>query len=224
MVCAWEWFPEKKSLITGLCLSAFGFGTMTFSTISTAIVNPDNEQITNTGFFPKEVADRVPQMFMTLATIWAMLAVIGITVTSRKEKNNEKIERSESDFIPTLISRKFLHLFSLYLLGVFYSIHIASYFKTFAQQSLDDHTLTIAGSVGSLCMAGSKLMWSLLYDHFGFKRIYACIMLTQIVVAASITMTTGSPMLYTIFTGLSFAFAGAHCSLFATFCAEIFGI
>ena len=49
-------------------------------------------------------------------------------------------------------------------------------------------------------------------------------MLTQIVVAASITMTTGSPMLYTIFTGLSFAFGGAHCSLFATFCAEIFGI
>jgi hypothetical protein len=72
-------------------------------------------------------------MFTTLAAIWAILAVVGITVTSRKSKNDEKIERAGSDFIPTLMSRKFLHLFSLYLLGVFYSIHIASYFKTFAQ-------------------------------------------------------------------------------------------
>ena len=71
-------------------------------------------------------------MFTTLAAIWTILAVVGITVTSRKSKNDEKIE-GRILFHSTLMSRKFLHLFSLYLLGVFYSIHIASYFKTFAQ-------------------------------------------------------------------------------------------
>ena len=92
MVCAWEWFPKRKSLITGLCLSAFGFGTMVFSTISTAIVNPDNMHITSSGHFPEDVADRVPHMFITLAAIWAILAVVGVTVTSRKNTNIEKTD------------------------------------------------------------------------------------------------------------------------------------
>ena len=45
MVCAWEWFPENKSIVTGSILVANGLGQLLYGAVSTAIVNPTNGQI-----------------------------------------------------------------------------------------------------------------------------------------------------------------------------------
>lgn len=37
-----EWFPERKGLISGLIIGAFGFGATVFGFITRAVVNPDN--------------------------------------------------------------------------------------------------------------------------------------------------------------------------------------
>jgi OFA family oxalate/formate antiporter-like MFS transporter len=42
IICAWEWFPDRKGLITGLIIGAFGFGAFIFGFITTWIVNPEN--------------------------------------------------------------------------------------------------------------------------------------------------------------------------------------
>ena len=42
IICAWQWFPQRKGLISGLVIGAFGFGAFIFGFLSTAIVNPDN--------------------------------------------------------------------------------------------------------------------------------------------------------------------------------------
>ena len=38
--CGWEYYPEKKGLITGIIFSAYGLGSFFYSLISTALVNP----------------------------------------------------------------------------------------------------------------------------------------------------------------------------------------
>ena len=43
LACGWQWVPDKKGFVTGIILSAFGFGVFFFSFISQAVVNPDNE-------------------------------------------------------------------------------------------------------------------------------------------------------------------------------------
>ncbi len=50
-----------------MILAGFGFGAFIFGFITTAIVNPDNVKVIdpkskdpNAGYYPKEVADRVP--------------------------------------------------------------------------------------------------------------------------------------------------------------------
>lgn len=35
LVCSWEYFPEKKGLVTGIVLGCYGFGSFIFSEIST---------------------------------------------------------------------------------------------------------------------------------------------------------------------------------------------
>ena len=42
LVCAWEYFPEKQGLITGIMLGAYGFASFFFGLISTFVVNPNN--------------------------------------------------------------------------------------------------------------------------------------------------------------------------------------
>ena len=42
VICAWEWFPERKGLICGLIIGACGLGPFIYGFLSTGMVNPDN--------------------------------------------------------------------------------------------------------------------------------------------------------------------------------------
>lgn len=91
LVCAWEYFPEKKGLMTGIIIGAYGFGSFGFSLLSTALVNPNGDNPTiedgNITFYTSDVADRVPFMIRTLVYIWAVLVFIGVLLISRKPKD-----------------------------------------------------------------------------------------------------------------------------------------
>ena len=85
IICAWEWFPERKGLISGLVIGAFGFGAFIFGFITTAIANPwnDKAEVPKTGWtkekvFPRRVAEKVPEMIRTCLICWSVLLVISI--------------------------------------------------------------------------------------------------------------------------------------------------
>lgn len=49
MVCAWDYFPERKGMITGILVGAYGLGSFIWAQISTRIVNPNNEEAQDVG-------------------------------------------------------------------------------------------------------------------------------------------------------------------------------
>ena len=84
IMCGWEWFPERKGLISGLVVGGFGFGAFIFGFISSAIANPDDETIPEgEEFFPYDVAMRVPKMFHLCLIFWISLSVVGSLMISR---------------------------------------------------------------------------------------------------------------------------------------------
>jgi MFS family permease len=88
IICAWEWFGDRKGLATGLIIGGFGFGAFIFGFVSTAIVNPNNlsreiDPASGNAFFPEEVAARVPPMFRRCVDIWAILLLVGGALISR---------------------------------------------------------------------------------------------------------------------------------------------
>jgi MFS transporter, OFA family, oxalate/formate antiporter len=40
LVCSWEYFPNKRGLVTGIIVGSYGLGSFIFTQISTHIANP----------------------------------------------------------------------------------------------------------------------------------------------------------------------------------------
>ena len=85
----WKAMPERSGLVSGLIIGGFGFGSLIFTYLSTAIVNPDNiSQIvvgqTATGedilAFPESVAQMIPYLLRVLCLCFAGLSIVSIVL------------------------------------------------------------------------------------------------------------------------------------------------
>jgi MFS transporter, OFA family, oxalate/formate antiporter len=101
LICGWEYFPERKGLITGVVLSAFGFGSFVFGIISSMLCNPDSldpkieDAEQGITYFGPEVANRVPFMFRSIVKIWAVQVLIALLLITRKPR--ERVLAAEAD-------------------------------------------------------------------------------------------------------------------------------
>ena len=95
LICAWEWFPERKGMMTGLIVGGYGFASFIFAFLSTKLVNPNDmkpdiyDATNKVTYFGDEVADRVPYMIRTLASIWTIFVVIAVCLITRKPQSEE---------------------------------------------------------------------------------------------------------------------------------------
>ena len=91
LVVSWEHFPERKGLITGVIDGGYGLGSLAYTQIARAIVNPDNLDATipsgqeNLTYFDERVAKNVPMMLRVLALIWAVQITFAVLLIERKE-------------------------------------------------------------------------------------------------------------------------------------------
>ena len=44
LICGWEWLPHRRGLVSGIVMGGYGFGNFIFGLISTALINPNNEE------------------------------------------------------------------------------------------------------------------------------------------------------------------------------------
>ena len=109
LICAWEWFPEKKGLISGVIIGAFGFGALIFGFVTRWIVNPENEgvvqQPNGEKYFPETQAMRVPGMFHICLVIWCILLLVGTLLVSRNPEFPYK-KSTKKNFISNLKDRR----------------------------------------------------------------------------------------------------------------------
>lgn len=80
MMCCWEYFPDRKGMVSGVIIGGFGFGTFIFGFISTALINPNDYSLKkhHEKYYPPEVADNTPICLRWLCLMWAILALIAI--------------------------------------------------------------------------------------------------------------------------------------------------
>lgn len=65
--------------------------------------------------------------------------------------------------------------------GVFFGIFIAGNYKIINLDNLSDKVLTLAGAIGAIGNAISRILCSSLQDKYGFKRIYTPILIIQLI-------------------------------------------
>jgi hypothetical protein len=113
VTCAWQYFPNKKGLVTGIIVGGFGFGSFIFSFISTAIVNPHNlKPDAHVGeikiFTDPDVLNRVPTMLRYLVAAWACMVLVSIYLIKGNPHQWEGIKEKshENDLKLRLLENK----------------------------------------------------------------------------------------------------------------------
>ena len=119
---------------------------------------------------------------------------------------------------------RFWYVALMLFLGTFYGCYVVSVYKTVANVNLEDHLLTLAGSLGSACNGSSRIIWATLQDKFGFKKVYSCLLTLQLTLSASIYFVRKHPTVYVIWVCCTYLCYGGHFSMFPTLTARIFGL
>lgn len=78
----WDYFPQKRGMVSGVIICGFGLGSFIFSFLSTLLANPQNlnarHEIDGMLFYGPEVANRVPGMINKLALSWGIICSISL--------------------------------------------------------------------------------------------------------------------------------------------------
>ena len=105
IICGWEYFPQRRGLISGIVVGGFGFGSFIFGFVAQALVNPDNVKadipVTGGNIFDSdtEIVHNVPRMLRVLVIIWAVLSLIGILLVRKRKPRAAVGERDATPFL-----------------------------------------------------------------------------------------------------------------------------
>ncbi len=95
----WKYYPNKKGLITGLILSAFGLSAFVFITICDEMVNPKNLPQQNK-LYPKEIANKFIDFIQLYIYLIIIIGIIVIILVFPYEEENFESKVKDNDYLP----------------------------------------------------------------------------------------------------------------------------
>lgn len=143
---------------------------------------------------------RVPSMLRILCLIWLCQVALSISMISRPEKGLIAPQINEADCKESLTSenktyeltslsaafksKKFTQYFLMMFFGILFQGFFAYVYKPIGLASgLHDNLLAWAGSSAAVVQAVSRVGFGFAYDKVGFKKIFKCLMIINIVTA-----------------------------------------
>lgn len=201
IIAAQKWFPQSKSIFTGVIVGGFGLGGFLFTTLQTMYMNPDNSAQLPSGYFDESVYSRVPYLFLYMGLIFVIMQTIGCLLAfpppsqiDNKGINNSTNGSSKTyggnigsamtivneDSLPNLT-----FLLSVFKFRIFYVIglmmmlvapgvtFVNSLGKRYGQlYILDDRFLALVVALASVTNAIGRLTWGFLLHKLPFSNCY----------------------------------------------------
>ncbi|CAH8566117.1 unnamed protein product [Schistosoma turkestanicum] len=99
IACAVSWFPNRRGLIVGIIVGGFGLGSLVFTPIQTAYINPSNLKVNveTRRFTDPELLDRVPYVFLVMGSILACLQLVACILVRMKPPHKKDEHREEEE-------------------------------------------------------------------------------------------------------------------------------
>jgi MFS family permease len=100
---AWQFFPSKKGMLSGMIMSCYSFGAILWVLLTKAIANPDNikpteivqveEKIEKFYSADSEVVKNVPFMLQMLALIYGIMLVFATLLINKRVFTDSNSDR-----------------------------------------------------------------------------------------------------------------------------------
>ncbi|XP_076373307.1 apicoplast pyruvate carrier 1-like isoform X1 [Tachypleus tridentatus] len=93
-----EWFPTKKSIVTGIVASGIAISPVFMNIIQTLFVNPYNLPPASEGFFKNDkIIESVPVLFLVMASVAGVILLIGLLMYQELQRQTIQEERISSE-------------------------------------------------------------------------------------------------------------------------------
>ncbi|MGG7077268.1 L-lactate MFS transporter [Clostridium sardiniense] len=212
-----KWFPDKRGLVTGLAVSAFGLSALVFKPIAIHFIN---------------VAS-VPGVFLYLGIIYTILAIIPAQFLSLPdedvEANNKNTtnDKNEINITPKemLSHGKFYVLAMMYLFGGTACLTVIGLARDIGVElaNITPEAAANAVAVISLFNAGGRLFWGMISDKLGIEKSAGIIYIIMTLSMAYTAFGDLSGNKYFIVLGFMAISYGGMLTIFPTIMAAYYG-
>lgn len=217
IACAQKWWPEKKGLVTGLIVSALGFGGVVFTPIVEYFI---------VRFGGTEVGE--PKTFLVMSAIFIVVCTIGGLFLKNPPESKEAGQAAsasgdDGSLTPGQVLRQprfYLIAFSI-MFACAGGLMMIGFAKPIAVAKGLGETATMGVLIISMCNSLGRLFWGAASDKLGRRRS----LFILLVASGVLSMLVGSVNGYLIYViiGLIGFFYGGFLSIFPSFTADLFG-
>jgi len=220
IACAQKWFPHKKGLVTGIIVSALGFGGVVFTPIVEKLI---------TSFGGSGAGE--PKTFMVLSGIFlAVCTVSSLFLKNPPEGHMAGCVGSKSaaanatkDYTPMemLKTPQFYFIIVSFMLACMGGLMMIGFAKPIAVAKGLAETATIGVLAISLFNSAGRLFWGFVSDKIGCKNTIIVLLSGSAVLSFFVTGVNGY-WIYVLIALIGF-FYGGLLSNFPTLTADTFG-
>ncbi|VDO21579.1 unnamed protein product [Haemonchus placei] len=210
LTTAQRWFPENVGLAGGMIVGGYGCGAFILSPLQTGFINPLDYRVNEDGFFTQEdLLERVPQVFIVMAVVFALLQTVGLLFIGQP-----------------LESKTFLLLFLSLASNAVWVQLVSGLYKAYGQKFIvSDLYLSMVGSVASVFNACSRVVWGVVADKtsYQFSMAIVCTVGAAIVWLLPTVRVAGDPVFFLAAVCTLFTCIGGTYSLFPYITHKCFG-
>ena len=216
IACSQKWFPEKKGFVTGLIVSALGFGGVVFTPIIERLIAL---------FGGSQIGE--PATFRVLSAIFLVVCTVGALFLKNPPQDaaqsSASASASDNSLSPSQVLRDprfYLVMFSL-MLACMGGLMMIGFAKPIAVAKGLGATATIGVLIISMFNSLGRLFWGMASDKLGRKRT----ILILLVGSAALSLLVNSANGYLIYVVIGFIgfFYGGFLSTFPSLTADLFG-
>lgn len=218
IACAQKWFPHKKGLVTGLIVSALGFGGVVFTPIVEWMIQRFGGQ-----------GAGEPKTFLMLSFIFLIVCTIGGIFLFNPPADKKPQAEDIANHTPTaalspsqmLITPQYYLLTAAMMLSCIGGLMMIGFAKPIAVAKGLAETATAGVLIISVCNSFGRLFWGFISDRMG--RRPAVMILTIGSALCSLLVTFAQGYAIYVLIGLIGFFYGGILGTFPVFTADLFG-
>ncbi|MCL2804401.1 MAG: OFA family MFS transporter [Treponema sp.] len=220
IACAQKWFPHKKGFVTGIIVSALGFGGVVF----TPIVERSIIHFGGAGFGE-------PKTFIVLSVVFLVVCSIGSIFLknpsgeymAKYAVSNASAVKIVKDYTPSEMLKKpqFYFIVFSYMLACMGGLMMIGFAKPIAVSKGLVETATIGVLAISMFNSLGRLLWGLISDKIGRKNTIIILLTGNAILSLFVTAANGY-LIYVLIALIGF-FYGGLISTFPSLTADTFG-